>query len=62
MSETSDLLFQVAKANVEASQAAYQSGYAAGYKEGMDFILNRLDEKIKKREPLDAQPTPEIQI
>lgn len=34
MSDTADLIFQVAKANVEASQVAFQSGWDAGYRKG----------------------------
>lgn len=34
MSDTADLIFQVAKANVEATQVAFKSGYDAGFKQG----------------------------
>ena len=34
MSDTADLIFQVAKANVESAQVAFQSGYDAGFKAG----------------------------
>ena len=47
-----DLIFQTAKATVDASQVAFDQGYAKGYKEGMEYVLQLIEARNK---PVEVQ-------
>lgn len=53
-----DLIFDTAKAAVEASRVAYAAGYEAGYRAGVDWALIEAHKIIgRPTQPLPVCPT-----
>jgi hypothetical protein len=46
-SEFADMIFEVAKANVLASQSAFDAGHKAGFADGYRACLDSLDARVK---------------
>jgi hypothetical protein len=46
-SEFADMIFEVAKANVETYRIAFDAGHKAGYTDGYRACLDSLDARVK---------------